>query len=57
MTQIYDRSDRPLKQHDHHPKNDAQLIYQRTTKIKNSNTHLGIMIRWVHELDLGRVAG
>jgi hypothetical protein len=39
------------QQHDdkpnHHDQNDAQISYQPTIKIKNSNTHLGITIRWV----------
>ena len=57
MSQIHDPCDRPLSQHDHHPKNDAQSTYQPTIKIKNSDTHLGITIRWAKVLDLGLVVG
>ncbi len=47
MSQIHNRSDRPLNQHDHHRKKHAQVTYQHPLKINNSNTHLGITIRWV----------
>jgi hypothetical protein len=57
VTQIDNRSDRRLNQHDHHRKKHAQVTYQHPLKINNSNTHLGITIRWDQEVDLGRMVG
>jgi hypothetical protein len=46
VTQIDNRSDRRLNQHDHHRKKHAQVTYQHPLKINNSNTYPCIPIRW-----------
>jgi hypothetical protein len=49
MTQSHDLDHQHDDKPNHHDQNDAQISYQPTIKIKNSNTHLGITIRWVEQ--------